>query len=358
MTTPPRRAPAVELPDAVRVALAASFRLADSGGVVRVAPVARRGRMAQSARVLVRETDGSLRTVFAKWPSSQGGIRRIARHSGAYRREVMFYRDLAGDCGTSVPRVHFSSYDPRTDAFVLLLQDLTGARPGDDADSSVADVRRTLRTIAHLHARWAADRPGRSPWLPTWHGPRTRRYVRFELDRIARAAAQGRFAHASAGPLLPLLADLGERLGDFFERAVAGRQTLVHGDLHMDQVLLPDDADPVVVDWQLVQRGPIGVDLARLVVMSLPAEQRRRHESDLLHAYGEALAEGGAPACAMGDLLDEYRRGIVWTAFVNTSYSLSCPADSASDERGDVHDVLWDRVVEAADDHGLVQGRP
>jgi aminoglycoside phosphotransferase (APT) family kinase protein len=322
------------LPAPVRAALATAFRLER---VLRVGPVARPGRMAESARVRIRETDGTRRTVFAKWPSRHARIRRVARQSGAYQREVMFYRDLAGDCGPSVPRMHHSSYDPGTDAFVLLLEDLGEARPGDNAHSSVTDVRRALRTIAGLHARWAAG-ADRVPWLPDWHGPRVRRYTRFELDRIARAAARGRLVHGRS--VLPLLAGLSEGQDEFFARVAESPRTVVHGDLHMDQVLLPASPDAVLVDWQLVQRGNAGLDVARLVVMGLPPEVRRGHEAELLDTYG-------------GVGLDEFRRGIVWTAFMNTSYALSRGPDT---EANAFSELMFGRVAAAAVDHGLLRG--
>ncbi|MEV0633518.1 phosphotransferase [Streptomyces sp. NPDC050619] len=326
-----------DIPEPVRAAFATTFRLAEPDGVLSVERVARPGRMSESARVRVREADGGTRTVFAKWPSRQARIRRIARLTGAYQREVMFYRDLAGQCGASVPRVHHAAHDSGTDEFVLLLEDHGEARPGDDGHGSVADVRRALTTIAGLHARWAGEGLDRLPWLPDWHGPQVRRYTRFELDRIARAVARGRLAHAR--PVLPLVAQLGENLDEFFALARASSRTVVHGDLHMDQVLLPEASGAVIVDWQLVQRGSAGLDVARLLAMGLPTEERRRHEAELLGAYRE---EAGG-----GVLLDEYRRGIVWTAFMNTSYALSSGPETFSN-------VLFGRVAAAAADHGLL----
>ncbi len=322
------------LPEPVRAALATTF---PRHRVVGVAPVARPGRMAESARVRLEGGDGTRSTVFAKWPSRHGRIRRIARQSGAYQREVMFYRHLAGDCGTSVPRLLHGSHDPGTDAFVLLLEDLGDARPGDDAQGSVADVRRAQRTVAGLHARWATG-VDKVPWLPAGCGPRTRRYTRFELDRIARAAARGRLVHGR--PLLPLLAALTDRLDEFFTRLAQDPSTVIHGDLHLDQVLLPQSPDAVLVDWQLVQRGSPGLDVARLVVLGLTPEQRRRHESRLLETYG------GLPR-------DAYRRGIVWTALMNTSYALARGPDTGA--RG-FDDVMFGRVAAAAADHGLLTG--
>lgn len=357
----------VELPVAVWEALAAAFPLTGAGDVVRAGPVARPGRMSDSARLLVGRPDGRPRAVFAKWPSPSVRIRRTARHSGAYQREVMFYRELAGACGSVPPAVHHSAYDPVSGAFVLLLEDVSTARPGDSRAGGTADVRRVLAAVARLHARWSLGRLPDRPWLPTWTSPTTRRCVRFELDRIARAAALGRFDGGPLTALLPLLADLRDRLGAHLERAAATPQTLVHGDLHLDQVLMPADGDPVIVDWQLAQRGGVGVDVARLLVLSLSAEERRQHENALLESYRAESARHGGPERDSGTLLDEYRFGIVWSAFVNASHWLAdspgspgsrgSPGspDTGSGQKGGFHDVMSGRIREAAVDHGLLK---
>ena len=317
------------LPDAVRSALAASFGDAE---VVRVPATAPRARLSETAHLLVGGTP-----VFAKWPSDSARVRRAARSSGAYGREVRFYRELAGSCPLRLPRAYSGRHEPATDDFVLLLEDVVAARAGDTLTASAADVERVLRTIAALHADWRDDhRLGSRPWAAD---PRVQRYA---LERVARAAVRGRFRGDAARAVSLLGAGL-PPAGD--------HRTLVHGDLHADQVLFPADGEPVVVDWQLVRPGDAGVDTARLITLSLPAEERRRHETDLLAAYGRALAGRGAaydPAAGLAD----HRRGLVWTAFVNATAYLAAP------EPGDFHEVLFERIAAAAADHGLLPRRP
>jgi hypothetical protein len=356
-----------ELPEAVLCALAASFGGA-TPEVVRYDGAAQRARMSQTAHILIRDARGAQVTndahdgqatrlaVFAKWPSRHGKVRRIARYCGAYQREVMFYRELAGTCPMRLPRVHFCGYEPATGEFVLLLEDLVAARAGDDLSSSAADVERVLRTIATLHAQWMDDdRLNSIAWLPGPADSRVQRYTRLELDRISRATAQGQFGRDDAKAVLSLLAPLSGQLGDFFLRSAQGRQTLIHGDLHADQVLFPDGGDSVIVDWQLVQRGNVGVDVARLITLSLSAQDRRQHEPGLLAAYCQALVESGAPAYDPVTCLEDYRRGIVWTAFVNATFCLSKAGETEPTETGDFHDAMFARIAAAAADHGLLQ---
>lgn len=345
-----------ELPDAVRSAVEVSLRCG-AAEVVSLDSAARRGRMSRTARLLVAGPEGTHRAVFAKWPSQRAKVRRIARYSGAYQREVAFYRELASRCDVRLPRVYFTEFHPESGEFVLLLEDLSAARAGDDLSSSVADVRHVLRSVARLHAQWVGDTQlDRMTWLPACDDPRVRRYVRFELDRIARAVARGRFGCGPTRAALPLLSTLGGRFADILGPAALDRQTLVHGDLHVDQVLFPHEGDGVIVDWQTVRRGTAGVDVARLIVLSLSVEERRRYEADLLDVYRAAVQECGALAHDRGALLDEYRCGILWTAFVNATFYLGSDG-TEGEAAANTHEVMFDRIAAAAADHGLCRGR-
>ena len=305
------------LPETVRAALAERF-----GGspVGRVEPAAR-ARLSGAAHVLVGDT-----RVFAKWPAASARVRRAARAAGAYRREVLFYRELATGCPVRVPRAYACRHDEVTGDFVLLLEDVA-ARPGDTLGGDAGDVARVLRAVAALH--------GASRRLEGLAAPVDPRVLRYAL---ARAAASGRFRRDPARAVLAVL--------DGGLPEPADRPTLVHGDLHLDQALFPDRGEPVLVDWQLVRPGTAGEDIARLVTLSLDPAERRGCEADLLAAYRRARGDPGYDAAAC---LADFRRGIVWTAFVNLTAALSAAGEAAG-----FHDVLFDRIAAAAADHGLL----
>ncbi len=82
-----------------------------------------------------------------------------------------------------------------------------------------------------------------------------------------------------------LLADLEHRLNPC---GWQGPTTVVHSDLHLDNVLF-DAAGPIVMDWQTVGCGPGAVDVARWLLESLTLEDRAVHERDLLTAYVDEL---------------------------------------------------------------------
>lgn len=341
------------LPADVVAAVARSFGCAPASVTLTPDPYGR-GRMSQSAYLTVPATGGGQIPVFAKWPSPVHRVRRTGRYSGAYEREVRFYLDLAGQCAVRTPRPHFASYEPQTGDFVLLLEQLPAARKGDLLSSSPGDVERIMRAIARLHAQWAGDAAlSELGWLPAAAGQGTRRYTRMELDRLRRAAAKGQLARRPVRAVLPLLTLLSDRLGSFFGWSESAAQTLVHGDLHPDQALFTQRPEPVLVDWQLVHRGHPGLDVARVLALGLSVDDRRRHEGRLLDAYCETLEACGAPAPDLATRTEDLRHGLLWSAFLNAVFYLATNRDSALAGTEGFHDVAFDRIAAAAQDHGL-----
>lgn len=342
-----------ELPEVVLSALARTFpRMKPCVLSVEQAPS--HGHMSQSARILFG--DGRCRqprAVFAKWPADEIRLRRLAKYSGAYMREVMFYKEIAPTCMLDLPHVYLSDYDPNTDDFVILLEDLASLRPGDVLQSSPRDVEQVLRAIAPFHAHWMDKNKLRGiHWLRSPEDAFVRKYVRLEVNRVQRAVARGRFGGDSKRRLLPLLVALGQKLDQLLIEPAPDRQTLVHGDLHLNQIFFPasEGGKPSVVDWQTIQRGSVGMDVARLITLDLTVEDRRKHETDLLHAYQSALEARGIQGYTPATCFDDYLRGILWTVFMNAVLYISRVQETASE----MHQVLFGRIIAAADDHGLV----
>jgi hypothetical protein len=310
--------------------------------------------MSQSARIQFGdERCCHPRAVFAKWPADETRLRRLAKYSDAYMREVMFYKEIAPNCMLDLPRVFLSDYDPNTDDFVILLEDLASLRAGDVLQSSPRDVEQVLRAIAPFHAQWMDKNELRGiHWLRSPEDAFVQKHIRLEANRVQRAVARGRFGGDSKRRLLPLLAALGQKLEQLFIEPAPDRQTLVHGDLHLSQIFFParEAGKPIVVDWQTIQRGSVGRDVARLITLNLAVEDRRKHETDLLHTYQSALGACGIQGYTPAICFDDYLRGILWTVFMNAVLYISRAQETASE----MHQILFGRIIAAADDHGLV----
>lgn len=176
------------------------------------------------------------------------------------------------------------------------------------ADGCTSDeAAQVLAALASMHRVWRA--PARqallSP-LPVWGEgergaprPHQRRADRFR-GRLPRFLA--RYASAMPPGLIDRLTGLADRIERLLSIADRWPRTLVHGDVHLENLLLPDRrAQPVtLLDWQSASRGSGLVDCVRFVVESLrdggaaPARLR-----PLLCTWAENAGEPGGAAGAL-----------------------------------------------------------
>jgi aminoglycoside phosphotransferase (APT) family kinase protein len=92
-----------------------------------------------------------------------------------------------------------------------------------------------------------------------------------------------------------------------------------HGDFRSDNVLYPIDPGSdrtVVVDFQTVRLGPPGLDPAYFLGASLPTEQRRAVERDLVAEYQERLVSAGVEGFDFDAAWAAYREGALYGVFL------------------------------------------
>jgi hypothetical protein len=198
------------------------------------------------------------------------------------RRELTFYRQLAPSTPVRVPGFIGGAHDDERS--LVLLEDVAHARQGDSERRPFEDVAPVLLQAARLHRRWWDAAPDELPW-----------WGRTGDQMAARVLEQRAKFVGHWGDCLDdhsLLIGLEDRLDP---SAWAGPTTVVHSDLHLDNVLF-DDAGPIVMDWQTVGRGPGVVDAARWLLESLTLEDRHLHRRALLTAYVEELGHGTVAA--------------------------------------------------------------
>jgi hypothetical protein len=107
-------------------------------------------------------------------------------------------------------------------------------------------------------------------------------------------------------------------------------QSLLHHDLVRSNLFATADGSTVAIDWELVGPGPLGVDLAPLVVGSVrrgeaSADDLRVLETMVLDAYGAELRAAGIEADAVPEA---YRRslGLRWHVVLGVLRVLVDPA--------------------------------
>jgi aminoglycoside phosphotransferase (APT) family kinase protein len=238
-------------------------------------------------------------------------------------------------------------------AAAILMPDLSGALFDWERSIDADDLERVLRHVAALHAAKAEPDP-EFPWCPLRERlelltrPSSERYLASGLavgqrflegwdafDQLADPAARDLAAALSAdiGPLLAAL----ERLP----------QVLNHGDLKLANIGFVDDR-MALIDWQMVTRAPVAVELGWLVVSnvaSLPEPV-----DAVLDRYRHAAASAGVDvgdwdaqvdlAVLVGLLLRGWRKGLDSEAATPTGWGATGADDLA----------WWSRrAVEAAD---------
>ena len=107
------------------------------------------GLVCDLVRVHLRHEGDGPDTLIAKFPSAFEANRFVALVLQMYGRETRFYRELAKDTPLSSPRCHAVEHDAEADEFVLLLEDLAGARVVDQiAGIGRADAELAIDELA------------------------------------------------------------------------------------------------------------------------------------------------------------------------------------------------------------------
>ncbi|HEY9217216.1 MAG TPA: phosphotransferase [Phenylobacterium sp.] len=252
--------------------------------------------------------------LVVKTPSAGPAVRAVAFGWSTYRREVLFYREVAATLDLRIPKTYVAEHDPQTGRFVLVMEDLSHATDGDQvAGLPLEHAKMALEEIAALHARW-------------WNRPELR-----ALEATIQPFGQGLWAgsgarHAAAWPAFeafvsarasPELLGVGERLGVALDRMMvdmaAEPRTLCHGDFRADNLMFVPGEGPrrlITVDWQAPMQARGAFDVAMLMSMSVTTELRRAHQEDLLRGYYERLLAGGVQGYAYDEFFQDYRRGL------------------------------------------------
>ena len=234
-----------------------------------------------------------------------------------YVREWRFYRDLAGHVPLTTPRYLGGAVSEADRLAATLLEDL-----GDDAgavrqeEGAALDLAEAVvDALARLHAAFWRQAP------PSWLATNAEAAAE-SLASFTRVGASDLARYAAGDPPIP--AGLLERAPRLHELVAAASlrlrsapQTLVHGDVRPDNLLLPsaDERDFVVIDWQGVAWNAGACDLAYFLGQSLEPALRREHERELLARYLGGLATGGVEDYGVDRLWDDYRLGLIVALF-------------------------------------------
>jgi len=283
---------------------------------------------------LVIDAEGCAPSLIAKLASGDEKARR--RVATAHRNEVGFYRLLAAHEDVPVPACWYSALSDDGACFTLLLEDLSPRQPGRQSDGcSLIHASLAVQNLSRLHAsHWNDEALSEVDFLL----PLTKARAEFlaELAQTATDQFIARYGHRLDADDVATLHAVAEVL---FEWQLNHPEpfSLVHGDYRLDNLMLhPAGKDVVVVDWQTLSVALPARDLGYFIGTSLPVEQRRAQEEQLVATYYEVLQAQGVTGYSFDRFTTDYRIGQLHGPMITVIGSLT-----SSGTRGSLADEMF-----------------
>lgn len=286
---------------------------------------------------------GGPATMIAKLPTLHEGMRQLAIGLGFYARELGFYQHFAGkDPGVRIPACYYLAGDP-ADEFVMLLEDMAPARPGDQvASCTLEEAELAITELAKFHARWwqSPEIDGHD-WLP---GPGHPFFDMLEFGyRVALPAFEEKFSPMFDPEVTRLALLMADRYKSLIAHLMSRQRTLVHQDFRLDNMFFasPEGGPPfTLIDWQICQQSVGPVDIAYFLAGNLAPEVRRANESRLLELYWRTLCENGVTGYTLDDCWTDYRFGVTQLLF----YLVTGAPDFNVEDWNERGQLLFDRM--------------
>lgn len=247
----------------------------------------------------VAEAPDAPMSVIVKLPGRERRSRTLSRRLGLYAREYAFYTRLGDQVPVRIPRLYYTDFNPETDDFVIVQEDLDGMVQMDQVTGATADQARTiLRGLATLHASFLGNTRDDRFAAGVWK--RSTRWKQFQLQVLylmLLPSVRRNFADCLSPRLSQLTLDFGCSLTQFRRRAASLTPfTFTHGDFRLDNLFF-DSLDPTagmtMIDWQVCAIAPGMRDVAYFLATNVEPEVRRSIERDVVEEYRETMARAG-----------------------------------------------------------------
>jgi hypothetical protein len=295
-------------------------------------------------------------TVIAKFPSAVPGNREIGMTYRLYEREVNFYTRVSAEIeGLAAPRCYGGRYNPATGDSFLLLEDLAAYRTGDQvAGCSAAAAMMILDAVIPLHASYwdRIDHPLLEGVTKVDDPP--------QIAGIAGGCAVGwdpcvaMFPEAMPDDIRAVKERFLAAVPELHHRVGGLVQTVIHGDLRLDNMMFGDTPDvrPVVLlDWTLTKTSGLH-DVAYLVSQNVDLEDRRAHEPEIIEHYHRGLLDHGVEGYSLEQCWADYR--LVVLHLFAYAVLIAGTLDPANDRGAAFMRQMLHRSSSAVIDHGLL----
>lgn len=187
---------------------------------------------------------------------------------------------------TSVPRPRFVAAAVDGDRGVVVYEFVAGIQGDVLAGVGERSLKGLIDALGDLHAKWWTVAP--ESGLPD-----IARRLRRDLGDEQVELCIDRYGDELGDPARSLIRSLPENLSAIVAELLEHPRTVVHGDAHLDNVLIQDGGTPVLLDWSAACVAPAGVDLARCYVECLTHQQRKRLWPMLVERYRRAIDRQG-----------------------------------------------------------------
>jgi hypothetical protein len=312
------------------------------------------GQVGESVRFTLSykgDQKGAPASVVGKFPSSDPESRATGVNFGNYIREVNFYRELADSAGLTTPVCHHADVDPETSDFVLIMEDLAPAVPGDQMKgTTVAEAGLVLEEAAKFHAsHWNDEALDNVEWLfETKAAPKR---TQPDLIRLLWQGFRERYGERIPADCI----EIGEAITrnyEFFKDGYDGPKCLTHNDFRPDNMMFgtAEGGYPIaVVDWQSVGYGCCMADVSYFLSGALKREERNAHEHELLTTYHRRLKELGVSGYSREEMMKHY--ALYSFSLFNMAFTASMIVERT--ERGD---NMFFQMLRGGADHVLDTG--
>lgn len=291
------------------------------------------------------------KTVIVK--TAAGTPEQRTRVARGYTAEVLFYDVVAPRSNVTTPKC-WTAATRGAEVFTLVLEDASPAVAGEqERGCSTDQAKSALANLARLHAStWNADiLEDEAAWLRTTP-ERATRLAGIYADAVPRfldlysdhfSVDEARCFRGAIDVMHDFLLDGSKP------------QVLIHGDFRLDNLLFPLDplAPVMAVDWQTLEIGQPGRDVAYFIATAFDPETRRKLEEEMLGTYHAELLANGVTGYDIDACRNDYRRGSLQTALITI---IGCVF--ATGERSAKSDGMFlsmaHRAAAAIRDHGSI----
>jgi hypothetical protein len=281
-------------------------------------------------------------SIIAKIPTQNEMVRGMLAPANIFEREARFYEHVSPEVPSISGEAFGVAIDKANDDYLLLIEDLSPYRMGDQlVGLSPDDAHAAVTAAALLHSTfWESPKLDALGWMPACNseGMKIGEHVYAQsLDPFKQV-----FGHAIEKEHESLIDRFGPNAPHLLDVLAAMPRTVAHFDYRLDNLFFGDDGVVKMIDFQTSSQGGFIYDIGYLLSQSMSIEDRRTHEDALLRAYHAGLVTGGVSGYSLDQLRADYRVGVLygWIIPVFAVGSLDVSSERAM--------ALWTEVIKRA----------